>query len=82
MAKPTTLEKNLKNNLPLIRQAQGLSATGAGSRCKLAHTTIIRIESGEKTNTTLSTLDKLTRGLKVTVEELLRHGPPNGPIAS
>ena len=75
MAKLTTLEKNLRKNLRVIRQAKGLSPNKTGHLCKLAHTTIIRIESGEKPNTTLSTLDKPTNGLRVTVEELLRNGP-------
>ncbi len=66
---PTVIGKNLRR----ILHERNLNANAAGKLCGLAHTTIIRIISGEKRNTKLTTLDKLTSGLGITFAELMRN---------
>jgi transcriptional regulator with XRE-family HTH domain len=77
---PSTTEQGVSSvlaaRLAELRKAAGLSQPQLSFRTDVAINTISHIETGEETNPKLQTLEKLARGLGVTVHDLL--GDPEG----
>ena len=57
------------------RAEHNLSQQELGARCGLSHSAISRIESGDRTELKVGTLLKLSGGLGITVDELLKEAP-------
>ena len=63
--------KNLENNIMMLRKQKGLSQEKLARLSDVANNTIIKMESGENDNPTLETLRKVAKALDVSVDELI-----------
>jgi transcriptional regulator with XRE-family HTH domain len=69
----TDLNRNVAENLRLMRERRGLSQEALAARCRLHRTYIGAIERSER-NITLKTLAQLATALGVEAPDLLRRG--------
>ncbi len=63
---------NICKNLRKIREKKGLSQERLARLADVANNTVIKIEAGKNQNPTLDTLQKLSKALGVSVDDLLR----------
>ena len=63
---------NISKNLKKLREAKGLSQEKLARLADVANNTIIKIEGGKNQNPTLDTLKKISKALKVSVDELIK----------
>ena len=70
MGKVSTVGKNLRR----LRKAKGLSPHAVGKLAGLAHTTVLRLECGDRSNPGIDTIEKLSQVLGVQISELLKDG--------
>jgi len=68
----TTLRIKLGKAVRRLRAAAGFSQEGFAAACKLHRTYIGALERGEK-NTTIDTIDRLAKTLKITPFDLFRE---------
>ena len=66
-----TVEADLGRNIKALRDAKGLSQNELSQRCELPRSTLAYLESGEA-NPALTTLIRVSKGLGVSIEELLK----------
>ncbi|BBI30756.1 helix-turn-helix domain-containing protein [Cohnella abietis] len=69
------LVKRLGKRIRQLRRERKLSQEELGERSKLHTNYIGQVERGEK-NLTVQTLEKIARGLNVSLEQLFRHLDP------
>ena len=62
---------NITKNLRKLREAKRLSQEKLARLADVSNNTIIKIEAGKNQNPTLDTLKKITKVLKVKVDDLL-----------
>ena len=60
------------DNIKRIRQEKGISQDRLSKRADLALNPIVNIESGERPNPTIETLQKIANALEVSIEELIK----------
>ncbi|MFS0555779.1 helix-turn-helix domain-containing protein [Brevibacillus reuszeri] len=72
----TELIKRLGNRIRFLRKVKGLSQEQLGELSGLHTNYIGQVERGEK-NVTVESLEKIAKGLDVTLEELFRHIDPS-----
>jgi len=63
---------NICKNLRKIREKKGLSQERLARLADVANNTVIKIEAGKNQNPTLDTLQKLSRALGVSVDDLIK----------
>jgi len=61
-------------NLRRLRKAKGLSPHAVGKLAGLAHTTVLRLECGDRSNPSIDTIEKLSQVLGVQISELIKDG--------
>lgn len=64
--------QNLANNIERLRKERGLSQEKLARLADVANNTLIKMESGENQNPTLSTLKKVAKALVVNVDDLIK----------
>jgi len=64
--------QNLANNIKKLREAKGLSQEKLARLADVANNTLIKMESGENQNPTLSTLKKVAKAFGVSVDDLIK----------
>jgi transcriptional regulator with XRE-family HTH domain len=62
---------NITKNLRKLRETKGLSQEKLARMADVANNTIVKIESGENQNPTISTIKKIARALEVDVSRLI-----------
>jgi transcriptional regulator with XRE-family HTH domain len=67
MAQENTIGKNIKK----LRQAKGLSQDRLSKVADVSYNSIIKLETGAITNPTIGTLQKIAKGLGVSVDDLI-----------
>jgi len=68
MPNSSKLSKNIKK----LRKRKNFSQEKLARMADVANNTIIKIESGENKNPTLETLQKVSKALGVSIEDILR----------
>ncbi len=63
---------NICKNLRKIREKKGLSQERLARLADVANNTVIKIEAGKNQNPTLDTLQKLSKALEVSVDDLIK----------
>ncbi len=63
---------NICKNLRKIREKKGLSQERLARLADVANNTVIKIEAGKNQNPTLDTLQKLSKALGVSVDDLIK----------
>jgi len=63
---------NICKNLRKIREKKGLSQERLARLADVANNTVIKIEAGKNQNPTLDTLQKLSKALDVSVDDLIK----------
>lgn len=61
----------LQNNLLYLRKSQNLSFRKLGIISGVSHTVIERIEKGKALDPTITTIDKLSKALNVSIDDLV-----------
>jgi transcriptional regulator with XRE-family HTH domain len=64
----STIGKNIKK----LRKQKGLSQDRLSKLADISYNTVIKLESGNITNPSINTLQKLARALDVGVDDLLK----------
>ena len=64
--------QNLAKNIERLRKAKGLSQEKLARLADVANNTLIKMESGENQNPTLSTLKKVAKAFGVSVDDLIK----------
>lgn len=59
-------------NIKKLRKQKGLSQDRLSKLADISYNTVIKLESGGITNPSIDTLQKLTKALDVSVDDLLR----------
>jgi len=59
-------------NLKKLRKQKGLSQDRLSKLADISYNTVIKLESGGITNPSIDTLQKLTKALNVSVDDLLK----------
>lgn len=72
----TELIKRLGNRIRFLRKVKGLSQEQLGELSGLHTNYIGQVERGEK-NVTVESLEKIAKGLDVTLEDLFQHIDPS-----
>lgn len=67
-----TQENKIGKNIKKLRQAKGLSQDRLSKAADVSYNSIIKLETGGITNPTIETLQKISKALDVSVEELLK----------
>lgn len=62
----------LTANIKRLRRQKSLTQDALAKRAKLNYNTLVKIESNPKANPTLSTLLKLSKALRVSLDDLTR----------
>ncbi len=68
MAQENKIGKNIKK----LRQAKGLSQDRLSKSADVSYNSIIKLETGGITNPTIETLQKISKALDVSVDDLLK----------
>jgi len=68
MAQENKIGKNIKK----LRQAKDLSQDRLSKLADVSYNSIIKLETGGITNPTIETLQKITKALDVSVDELIK----------
>jgi len=68
MAQENKIGKNIKK----LRQAEGLSQDRLSKKADVSYNSIIKLETGGITNPTIETLQKISKALDVSVDELIK----------
>ena len=71
----TTMSKEISTigkNIRKLRQQKGLSQDRLSKLADISYNTVIKLESGNITNPSIDTLQKLARALSVGVDDLLK----------
>ena len=63
---------NITKILRKLREAKGLSQEKLARLADVANNTIIKIEAGKNQNPTLDTLNKISKALDVSVDDLIK----------
>jgi transcriptional regulator with XRE-family HTH domain len=63
---------NICKNLRVLRKKKGLSQERLARLADVANNTVIKIEAGKNQNPTLDTLQKLSKALGVSVDDLIK----------
>jgi len=63
---------NICKNLRKIREKKGLSQERLARLADVANNTVIKIEAGKNQNPTLNTLQKFSKALGVSVDDLIK----------
>lgn len=66
------MASNLGDNVRKLRQKKGISQDRLSKEADLALNTVVKIETGEKSNPTFETLEKLAKALGVDVGNLFK----------
>ena len=74
------LRKTIAGNVRALRLEQGLTLEQLGKRCRLTAQYVSRLEKSGAENVTTDNLEKLAKGLGVTVAEIVE--PTRTPPAS
>lgn len=77
----STLRLKIGKAIRRLRAEAGYSQEGFADACRFHRTYIGAIERGEK-NLTTDSLERIARGLKISVFELFRHAEIEGASAS
>jgi transcriptional regulator with XRE-family HTH domain len=64
--------QNLAKNVKRLREAKGLSQERLARLADVANNTLIKIETEENKNPTLETLQKVTKALEVSIDDLIK----------
>lgn len=75
MGEASTFGKNLRR----LREQRGLSQNALARRASVSQGFLHDLESGRRVRATTDTALAFARALDVTVDELLRDGPQEGP---
>jgi transcriptional regulator with XRE-family HTH domain len=65
-------EINIGENIKKLRQAKGLSQDRLSKVADVSYNSIIKLETGGITNPTIETLQKISKALEVSVDDLLK----------
>lgn len=68
MAQENKIGKNIKK----LRQAKGLSQDRLSKVADVSYNSVIKLETGGITNPTIETLQKISKALDVSVDDLLK----------
>ena len=68
MAQENKISKNIKK----LRQAKGLSQDRLSKVADVSYNSIIKLETGGITNPTIETLQKISKALDVSVDDLIK----------
>ena len=71
----TTMSKEISTigkNIKKLRKQKGLSQDRLSKLANISYNTVIKLESGNITNPSIDTLQKLARALNVGVDDLLK----------
>ena len=63
---------NISKNLRKVREKKGLSQERLARLADVANNTIIKIEAGKNQNPTLDTLQKISKALDISVDDLIK----------
>jgi len=63
---------NITKNLRKAREKKGLSQERLARLADVANNTIIKIEAGKNQNPTLDTLQKVSKALEMSVDDLIK----------
>jgi len=63
---------SITKNLRKLRGVKGLSQEKLARLADVANNTIVKIEAGKNKNPTLTTLKKIAKALKVSVDDLIK----------
>ena len=63
---------NITKTLRKLREAKGLSQEKLARLADVANNTFIKIEAGKNQNPTLDTLNKISKALDVSVDDLIK----------
>ena len=66
------MANKVSENIRRIRQEKGISQDRLSKDADLALNTVVKIENDESPNPTVDTLEKIAKGLGVTVTELFK----------
>jgi len=67
------MANKVSDNIRKLRQKKGMSQDRLSKEANLALNTIIKIKTGENSNPTLETLEKIAKALVVSVSNLFVH---------
>ncbi len=66
------MSNKIGENIRKLRQQKKMSQDRLSKEADLALNTIVKIETGENSNPTLETLQKIAKALNVSIDELLK----------
>ena len=66
------MSNKISENIRKLRQKKGMSQNRLSKEADLALNTIVKIETWEKPNPTLETLEKIAKALGVSVSDLFK----------
>ena len=65
----STIAKNIRSH----RKEKGFSQDRLSKEADIAYNTIVKIESGENSNPTVDTLERIAKALDVSIEKLFKE---------
>jgi transcriptional regulator with XRE-family HTH domain len=63
----------LKDNVKRFRKEKNLSQEELAKEAGITYTTLAKIESGNNTNPTVKTIQKIAQALDVTIDDLMKE---------
>ena len=67
--KQSTISKNIRK----LRKEKGLSQDRLSKLANVAFHTIVKIESGETSNPTIKTIEKISQALNISIDQLMKN---------
>lgn len=67
--KLSTIAKSIRR----FRKEKGISQDGLSKKAEVAYNTIVKIESGENSNPTVDTLERIAKALNLSIEKLFKE---------
>lgn len=64
--------KTIGDKVRQIRNKQGLTQDQLARQCDIPYTTLTKLESNVITKPSIQTVEKVAKGLKITIDELLK----------
>lgn len=65
-------DKTVGDKIRAIRKEKGLTQDQLARQCDLPYTTLTKLESNVITKPSIQTVEKVAKGLKLTIDELLK----------
>ena len=68
----STNSRNVGDKIKAVRKEKGLTQDALAKKADIPYTTLTKLESNVMTKPSIQTVEKITKGLGITIDELLK----------